>query len=880
MLRSLATFSVRHKWLVIVTWLLVVVGATAAGQSLGGSFSNDLSVEDADSQAAYNTLAKKFPQMSGDGMQVVLHNENGVKSAKVRRAVDDALAEVAKQDGVASVQSPYGDPQPQGERQAAQQGDRQGHAAVSGERQPGAAPTPAGESGAPTSGQKADVTQKAVAAAQPGMVSADDTTAVATVRFADRAADIEAERIEEAQAAFDEVEDLGVQVEFGGAALSSESGPSGSEVIGLAAAVLVLLVAFGSVFAMLVPLMTAVMALGLGMGIIHLLAEYVSIGTAGPVVAAMIGLGVGIDYALLVVTRHREGLAIGHKAAESIPIALTTAGRSVLVAGTTVVIAILSLYAIGIPFVSTLGLASAITVATTLLAAVTLLPALLAVFGESLDRFRVRRSRLDHDGGHVSGWHRWTRHVQRRPWPYLIAAVALLATMAYPLLDLRLGTADDGSAPQGSTERAAYELVKEDFGAGWSGPLLVTAEYPSSTPGQTQRAATELASEIADVRGVEQVAPPAVNEAGDTAVLTVVPTTSPDTKATEDLVHRLRGGVLLDQPAASEVHVGGATATSIDLADKLAERMGWFMAFVVGLSFLLLLVEFRSIFVPIKAALMNLLSVGAAYGAVVAVFQWGWLADLVGAQPGPIESFAPMMLFAVLFGLSMDYEVFLLSRVREEYLRTGKAGPAVADGIAATARVITAAAAVMVVVFSSFQLNDERVVNLFGFGLAVAIAIDATIVRLVLVPALMAVAGRVAWYIPRWLDRLLPKIELEPAPFDPFEQELDALDPATALPRHVATAHSNGSPPALLSGQVATLAPTTSADMGPAPDGSPRLDPHAALEVLRTAVDEREDYRKLYEQAIAELTALQQRYDVLLDALGTLRSATDKDGGA
>lgn len=727
MLRGLATFSVHHRWLVIVTWLLLVGGLLGGGQAYGGSFSNDLSIEDTDSQAAYDTLADRFPEMSGDGMQVVIHDGDGVTGAEVRRAVDAAVLETAGLEGVSSVSSPYG---------------------------PG-----------------------------PRMVSEDGSTAVATVRFTDRAADIDADHVEAAQEAFTPVADLDVQVEFGGAALDAENHPSGSEAIGLAAAVLVLLVAFGSVFAMLVPLITAVLALGAGMGVIFLLAEHVSIGTAGPVVAAMIGLGVGIDYALLVVTRHREGLATGHHAEDSIPIALATAGRSVLVAGSTVIIAILSLYAIGIPFVATLGLASAITVATTLLAAVTLLPALLGVFGDNLDRFRVRRARLDHGGGHVSGWHRWTHHVQRRPWPHLVASVALLATMAAPLLDLRLGSADDGSAPVDSTERAAYELVDDSFGAGWTGPLLVTAEYDGGTAPGTRRAATALAEEIAGVEGVAQVAPPVVNEAGDTAVITVVPSSSPDAEQTEHLVHLLRGDVLADQVEGATVHVGGATATNIDLADQLEERMLWFMGFVVGLSFLLLLVEFRSVFVPIKAALMNLLSVGAAYGAVVAVFQWGWFSQLFGAQAGPIESFAPMMLFAVLFGLSMDYEVFLLSRVREEYLRTGKAGAAVADGIAATARVITAAASVMVVVFASFLLNDDRVVNLFGFGLAVAIAIDATIVRLVLVPAVMAVAGRAAWYMPRWMDRLLPKIELEPHPIDPFEEELDELEGTSASGR-------------------------------------------------------------------------------------------------
>jgi RND superfamily putative drug exporter len=721
MLRTLATFSVRHRWSVIATWLLLVIGVLVAGQTYGGTFSNDLSLENTDSQAAHDALKQKFPEMSGDGMQVVIHDPKGVTGTETRQAVEAAVARVADQPGVSSAVSPYGPAQ--------------------------------------------------------RMVSEDGTTAVANVRFEERAADIDPQQITAAQDAFAGVEDAGVQVEFGGAALDTENHPSGSEAIGLVAAVLVLLLAFGSVFAMLVPLITAVLALGLGMGVIFLLAGFTSIGTAGPVVAAMIGLGVGIDYALLVVTRHREALARGRRAEDSIPFALSTAGRSVLVAGTTVIIAILSLYAIGIPFVATLGLASAVTVASTVLAAVTLLPALLGVFGDKLDRFRVRRSRLDHGEGRVSGWHRWTHHVQRRPWPYLVAAVALLATMAIPLFDLRLGTADDGSAPQGSTERAAYDLVAESFGPGWTGPLLVTAEYADSTPQQTRQAATELAAQIGAVDGVAQVAPPVVNRAGDTATLTVVPTTSPDARATEDLVHRLRDA-LAEPTDGANAHVGGATATSIDLADRLAQRIPWFMGFVVGLSFLLLLVEFRSLFVPVKAAVMNLLSVGAAYGAVVAVFQWGWFADLFGAQPGPVESFAPMMLFAVLFGLSMDYEVFLLGRVREEYLRTGRAGDAVADGIAATARVITAAASVMVVVFASFLLNDERVVNLFGFGLAVAIAIDATVVRLVLVPAVMAIAGRAAWYLPGRLGRLLPRIDAAPHPAEPLETVPDGPEQA------------------------------------------------------------------------------------------------------
>ncbi|MBC7551892.1 MAG: MMPL family transporter [Cellulomonas sp.] len=503
------------------------------------------------------------------------------------------------------------------------------------------------------------------------------------------------------------------------------------------------------------PLVTALFALGLGISVVGIVSASTSIGTAGPVVAAMIGLGVGIDYALLIVTRHREGVLDGLTPAESIPVALATAGRSVLVAGSTVIVALLSLFLIGIPFVSALGLASAVTVAATVLAALTLLPALLAVFGGNLDRFRVRPLRLDHGPGHDGGWHRWTRRIQRRPWPYLTAATLVLLVVALPVLSIRLGTGDGGTAPEGSTVRASYDLVADEFGPGWTGPLVITTQYAAATSrDQAQAGLDALRADLASTPGVASVPSATLNAAGDAAMLSVIPVGSPQDTSTEDLVHRVRDVVL---PRADGVgQVGGATATSIDLADRLGERMVWFVGFVIGLSVLLLLVEFRSVFIPLKAAVMNLLSVGAAYGIVVAVFQWGWLSGLLGVQPGPIESFAPMMLFAVLFGLSMDYEVFLLSRVREEYTRTDDAGRSVADGIAATARVITAAASVMVVVFASFLLNDQRVVNLFGFGLAVAIAIDATLVRLVLVPAVMAVAGRRAWWIPRWLDRLLP----------------------------------------------------------------------------------------------------------------------------
>ncbi|MHB1165451.1 MAG: MMPL family transporter [Candidatus Nanopelagicales bacterium] len=712
-----------HRWLVIVGWLLLVVLALAGKNVAGGSFANDLSVSGSDSAAARVAMQERFPDQSGDPMQIVIRTDKGISDPQVRDAVESALADIRSGQDVAVVQAPYG---------------------------PGAT------------------------------VSADGDTAIVTVLFDQAAADIPRESVEAAQAAAAVIRDVGAEVEFGGAATQAESGPSGSEVIGLIAAMVVLLLAFGSLYAMVVPILTAVFALIFGLSVVGVLSAWMPIGTAAPVVAAMIGLGVGIDYALLIVTRHREGMFTGHPPAESIPIAVSTAGRSVLVAGSTVIVALLSLMLIGIPFVSALGLASAITVAATLLAAVTLLPALLAVFGGKLDRFRIRRVRFDHGGGRVSGWHRWTRRIQARPWPYLVAATIVLLVLAAPLLSIRLGTSDGSSAPEDSSTRRSYDIVTAEFGPGWTGPLLLTAEYDSAaSPSEAQAWLDQLRADLIAVPGVASVPTAVLNPAGDAAILNVVPAGSPQDESTEALVHTLRTDVL--PQAGGTVHLGGATATAVDLADRLGERLIWFIGFVVALSMLLLLVEFRSVFIPVKAAVVNLLSVGAAYGVVVAVFQWGWLGGLLGTVPGPIESFAPMMLFAVLFGLSMDYEVFLLSRVREEYQRTGDAGASVADGVAATARVITAAASVMVVVFLSFLLNDQRVVNLFGFGLAVAIAIDATLVRLV--PAAMAIAGRRAWWIPRWLDRLLPRVHLEAPVLDPFESELDALDPAAPSDR-------------------------------------------------------------------------------------------------
>jgi RND superfamily putative drug exporter len=703
-LGALARISTRYRWIVVIFWLALLLATVLGSRAFGGTFSNDLTLAGTDSQAAYDTLRGQFPELAGDGMQAIIHSTDAaepVTSTSIRGAVERAVAEVAALDGVAAARSPYSPRLP--------------------------------------------------------MVSKDGMTAMVTIQFTERAKDIPAATLARAQESFQGVRDAGGQVELGGPAAQAESGPSGGEVFGLLAAALVLLLVFGSLFAMLVTVLTALTALGVGLASISILASSVTIGTSGPIVAAMIGLGVGIDYALLIVTRHRDGMSRGLAPNESIDVAMRTAGRSVLVAGATVIIAILSLYAIGIPFVSSLGLASAVVVSATMLAAVTLLPALLAIFGGNLDRLRVRKIRRpapatpgagDASPSPSAGWRGWAGDIQRRRWVAVFAGLLVLSIMALPLLSLRLGTADGGAQATGTTQRKAYDLIVAGFGAGWVGPLLVTADFGADASATAVRSASgELRAVLAATDGVSAVTPPRMGTNGTTAVFTVIPTSSPDEEATETLVHNLRDTVL--PAAAPGAHVGGATATSIDLADTLLAQIGWFMLVVVGLAFIVLLIEFRAPFIAGMAVLMNLFAVGAAYGPVVAVFQWGWWpAGLLGVVPGPVESFVPVMLFAVLFGLSTDYSVFLLSRVKEELTHTGHADLAVRNGLAATARVILAAASVMVVVFGSFILNDQRTVTMFGFGLAIAIAVYALVVMLVLVPGLLAIAGRAAWWQP------------------------------------------------------------------------------------------------------------------------------------
>ena len=539
-----------------------------------------------------------------------------------------------------------------------------------------------------------------------------------------------------------------------------EEAPTGvGEAIGLLAAVVILLVAFGSVLAMGLPIGIALVGLTVSVSGLSLITYLVDIPSFAPVVGAMVGLGVGIDYALFVVTRHREYLAEGLGVPEAAGRAVATAGPSVIFAGGVVVIAILGLAVSGIPFMTATGIAVSVVVGTMVVAAVTLLPALLGLAGHRINGLRSgRRQRRETQ---VAGrtWHRWGRHVSAHAWVYAVGATALLVALAAPALSLRLGFPDEGALPESRTERQAYDLLADGFGAGVNGPLVIAVDV-SSDPGVLE----PLAAAVAADPGVASVAPAELSGDGRVATLVALPSTPPQDAATMETVERLRTEVFPEVLADStaSAHVGGQTATWGDLGGRVGDRLPWFIAAVVLLSFLLLTVVFRSVLVPLKAALMNLLSIGAAYGVLVMVFQWGWGKDLIGLQETvPVIAFIPMLMFAILFGLSMDYEVFLLSRVREEYQLTGDNEASVVRAIARTGRVITSAALIMIAVFFGFMLGDDPGIKMMGLGLATAIFLDATVVRLVLVPATMRLLGDANWWLPDWMGRVLPTFDIE-----------------------------------------------------------------------------------------------------------------------
>ncbi len=715
-MRRFATWTTSHRKTVIIGWIaaLIVVGMIA--KTAGSAFSEDFSLPASDSKEAFDLLEQKFPAQSGEAAQIVFKSDQGVETPAVEQKMKAVFAKVEKFPHVSEVASPYA---------------KGGGAAA---------------------------------------ISNDGKIAYATVQFDAINSDIDKDKTDEIISLAQGASGEGLQVELGGQPIeeaTEEEGEDSSFMVGLLAAVVVLLITFGSVVAMGMPIVTALLALGVGISVITLGTHLFPTANFAPFLALMIGLGVGIDYALFILTRFRSGLDEGLEPREAAIAAVDTAGRAVLFAGITVIISLLGMFLLGLSFLYGVAMAAAIAVFFTMIAALTLLPALLTIVGRRVDRLRLPGFRGKRPEAEGTRWYGWSRAIQRRPVFAAVLSGGLLLLLCVPVLSLRLGTNDAGTDPPEKTTRKAYDLLAEGFGPGFNGPLVIAAALPSKGD---DAGVTELRQQLDGEADVAKTTPIVLNPAKNTAVFQAYPTTSPESADTTDLLDHIRGDVIppIEQKTGTQIHVGGINAIFEDFGNAISAKLPLFIGVVVLLSALLLMMVFRSVWVPLKAMVMNLLSIGAAFGLVVVVFQWGWGASLIGVDStGPIISFFPIFLFAIIFGLSMDYEVFLMSRIHEEWEHRKDATEAVTRGLALTGRVITAAAAIMVTVFASFMLGEDRIIKLFGLGLASAVLIDAVIIRSVLVPAIMQLLGKHAWYFPAGLDRFLPRLHVEPAEGDP-----------------------------------------------------------------------------------------------------------------
>jgi len=758
---QLARWCFVHRRIVAAAWVATVLVAGVAVGIIGSDFDGAPEAPESESRDGFEILEEHFDGLgAGAAGSIVFQADQGVEDPEVRAAMEELFASTDDIEAV-TVTSPYA---PEGFGQISEQGELAGKVAF--------ARVELGEE----------------------------------IGFTE-SGDIGVEILEQAEELEDRID--GLRIEIGGEVLAGFEPPQ-SELIGLAFAIVVLIVSFGSVLAMGLPIAVALAGVGLGLTATNLVSNVIGIPDFALQLGAMIGLGVGIDYALFIVTRFREHLHRDHDPQLATMAAIDTAGRAVVFAGITVVVSLLGLLLIGLEFVAGMGVAAAITVAVTMIASTTLLPALLGfsqrnvemtrwrglvaaalvavallgaglgmpvllaavplavvvlVVGSFVPALRREVTRRPPKPVRESGWYRWSHLIQRHPWPFAIGGTLLLLVLAIPLLGIRLGFSDEGNHAEETTTRQAYDLLSEGFGPGFNGPLIVAAEIdgPEGVP-----AFQEIVDAIAADPGIASVTPAFPNdfEAPEAVLARVIPTSAPQDEATEELIHRLRDEVIpaATSAGAPDVSVTGFVAVSVDFSEYLGGRSFLFFGVVLTMSFILLMAVFRSLLVPLKAVILNMLSIAGAYGIVVAIFQWGWLGDLTGIEPAPIEPFIPMMMFAIVFGLSMDYEVFLLSRIKEEYERSGDPRNSVADGLAATARVISAAAAIMVVVFGSFLLEDARIIKVFGTGLGMAVLLDATLVRMLLVPATMELLGERNWWIPRWIDRVLPRLHVEGAP--------------------------------------------------------------------------------------------------------------------